>query len=367
MRPPHRERGLADLRGARDGADHHRHWPVRPVQQCVQPRQRVVAAGEVGDAGRQHGGHRRPLRAGLRPHPQGRVVAQDGQFQVAQLRSGVDAEFVREQRPGRAELGQRLVLLTAPVEREQPLAGQPLAAGLFVDRDRELVEQFGGLAKAQQRVEAVFPGQAAGLGKARAEPVRDVAGRDVGQCGPPPQRQCLVQQRDPCVVGHGDPGLADQPLEPVHVDPVRIHPQQVTRPLGDHGQCVHVDPGPGQRRAQVRNVDADRLRRAARWFVRPDPFDQPVDGDQPVRLPGKHGEHQALLTWSQPHRRLARLGDDGGAERSQQPQLDPHRTRRLHSVRAFPSTGTADRKPDTGPRPVHSVERRRYAAPPLLS
>ncbi len=124
------ERGLADAAGAGDGADGQR-VPVDVVQEPVQGGQFVAAPGERGGGGRQMGGHDGGRCEGdvFGGRHQRRGVGEDLLVQLLQGRTGVDAEFPREQPAGLAVGLQGLGAAAAPVLRQHQLGD-----GLFAQR-----------------------------------------------------------------------------------------------------------------------------------------------------------------------------------------------------------------------------------------
>ena len=87
-----------------------------------------------------------------------------------------------------------------------------------------------------------------------------------------------------------------------------------------------LDPVPGRAREdrlfsqplpQPRHVDLHGLRRARRGLARPELVDQPIGGDDLVRVEKQERKERALLAVAQ-HDRLAMLDD---LERSEQPEL----------------------------------------------
>ena len=72
-----------------------------------------------------------------------RVVLEDRPLEVPQLRTGLDAEIVRQPAPRIAVRLERIALPADQVEGAHQLAPQPLAVGMLRDERLELVDERG--------------------------------------------------------------------------------------------------------------------------------------------------------------------------------------------------------------------------------
>ena len=74
-----------------------------------------------------------------RRHRQGGVVVQDRRFQLGELGTGIETEFVEQATPHRAGHAERADLVTETIERQHQLTGEPLPVGVQLDRSAEVV------------------------------------------------------------------------------------------------------------------------------------------------------------------------------------------------------------------------------------
>ncbi|GAB3983102.1 hypothetical protein GCM10029978_088680 [Actinoallomurus acanthiterrae] len=119
------------------------------------------------------------------------------------------------------------------------------------------------------------------------------AGAHIGQGLPAPQPEGLVEQAGlgVRVAARRRPvRLLDQPGEPVRVDPLGVHAQQVSRRLGDDGHIRHA----GQRPADPQHVPLEGEPRARRRVVPPDPLGEFLRRHHPVGAQDQ-GDEQGTL------------------------------------------------------------------------
>ena len=148
---------------------------------------------------------------------------------------------------------------------------------------------------------------------------RELLVREVRECRAAPQRQCFAEPLrrvgGEAASEQASP-LVHQPLEPVEVECVGPDPDDVAgRPGRQH--VVR------QRLAQPRDVDPQRRGGALRRVRAPELVDQPVGGNDLVRVKEEQGEQRARLRSAQgnlaasvPH-----------LERPQDPELHPTASR----------------------------------------
>ncbi len=143
VRDVHGERRLADAAVAAQRRRGRRGRPVAAGELLHEQAHLLLAAGEVGDVGRQHarrpgpgrpraggparsGGTSAARQAGGHGAAHGPLVPQDGALQVPQLRPRLDAQLVHEQAAGLAVDLQGLGTPPAPVQRQHLLTAQAL-------------------------------------------------------------------------------------------------------------------------------------------------------------------------------------------------------------------------------------------------
>ena len=119
------------------------------------------------------------------------------------------------------------------------------------------------------------------IGKRRAAPERERLAEELGG---------LVSARRVC--------LRAQRPEPRLVELAGIQPQDVAGRLRDH-------PVVGERLAELRHVDVERLRSARRLPLAPERVEQPLHRDDRVRVEEEHREQAALLRAAERQQSLA--------------------------------------------------------------
>ncbi|GAA3412094.1 hypothetical protein GCM10018952_23470 [Streptosporangium vulgare] len=203
---------------------------------------------------------------------------------LPQLGPRIGAQLLGEPPAELLVRGQCLRLAPGGVEGPDPQAVQPLPQRVAGRELLELGHQRGVPAAAQLRLHPVLGRGEPGLlqpGRVR----HGERGRgDLAQGGSPPEAECLAQQvrgghRIP--VPQGSAPLAGQPLEPVGVDGVRRHVEQVPPVVGAQRRRA------GQDAAQPGHQRLDRVRRIPRPAVGPERVRQLLDRDD---APGTEGE-----------------------------------------------------------------------------
>ena len=168
-----------------------------------------TAAPSCPDWARRHPVRRRPFERG--------ILAQDAGVQFAQLRAGLDPKLVDQGVTQLAVGAQRVGLSAGPVQRQHPLGPEPLAERMGRGQALELRDELTVPAAGQQRLAARFErGQPLLVQPACLRPQRR-RGVQVGQRGPAPQAQGLIQ-RLRCGGGvarrQGHVPRGGEPLEP---------------------------------------------------------------------------------------------------------------------------------------------------------
>ncbi len=185
------------------------------------------------------------------------ILAQDRVVQIAQRRSGLDADLL-DQRRSRLPVGlQRLGLAARAVEREHALRLQSLAQRVARDEHLEFREDLAMAARRQVAVDRTL-----GRGQVQLLEAADLVGRerlpcDVGERCPAPQRERLARQ----VVG-------EERREAQRIDVPIAEAQLVAAPAGDDLRAVAAG---RQRLANLRDVELHHLGRRGRRILAPEP------------------------------------------------------------------------------------------------
>jgi hypothetical protein len=212
---------------------------------------------------RQLGRYRQPGRGSRRlvgypVHGERRIAAQYRHVQPAQLRSGVDAEFVAQPDAQPLVSVHRVGVPPGPVQGEHELAGQPLPLRMLGTQLGQPTDHLrvrpGGQLGVQHRLRDGQPE----LGQLAADPVAQPVRRDIGQHRSPPQAQRAPQQVGP-LGPTAVAGLGHEGTEPVRVDAFGVHLGQVPAVPGHQPQpepagAVRVESRahPGDVRVQAR-------------------------------------------------------------------------------------------------------------------
>jgi hypothetical protein len=207
--------------------------------------------------------------------------------QALELRAWLDADVLDELLARVAVGRERVGLPAAAVQRQQPLRVQPLAQRVLGQQGVDLADDLLVAACSQVGVD----GQLRGRQAQRLEPADLRTGeRLVGDVG----ERVAAEERErlPRAIAWGAAGrLAHQPLEPQRVDELAVDQQLVRAPTRDDLRAAVGS----HDLAQAPDVVLDHLRGARRRFLTPEPFDQALGGDEPVRFQAEHGQHCALL------------------------------------------------------------------------
>ena len=185
----------------------------------------------------------------------------------------------------------------------------------------------------EQQLEPVLEGAEPQLLQPDALGGRPLRVADVGERRPAPERQRLVERRSSAAAGvAGDgAGARQQSLEPDGVDRVGIDCQPVARRLGD--QHVAGDAGGGQRPAQLRDPQLQRIGGVGGQVLAPEGVGEGVDGDDPAGREGQPGEQRAHGR-RQLHGHAAGGAHLDGAEHPERRELHTCSTQK--AVREFP-------------------------------
>ena len=207
-------------------------------------------------------------------------MLEDATLERAELGRGLEPELV-ERRSGVAVGGEGVRLPARPVQGDHLMGAEPLAVWMRRDERLELGRQRGVASRVEIVPDPGLESREAGV----FEPGRLRLGErlvgEVGKGRPAPERERLA---DPVRARCG------QALETVAVELARLDTHEIAGRLG------HDPVGP-ERLSQCVDVHLERAGPARRRCLAPDPVDQPVGGDCPVRLQEELGEER---TWPRP-------------------------------------------------------------------
>ncbi len=280
VRDPDGQRALPRSRLARDGADHH--GGLSGEQVPGQPRDLVLAAGEVGDVRWQLGEHRNGVPPFDASPP---LAAQHPGVRRPQLRAGIDPQLVAQERAPLLVAAQRLGGAARLVQRQHQQAAQAFPFGVPGDQPGQLGDKLRALPHCQARVGQVLDGGQPRFRQAGALGLGPLAVH-VEQSGAGPQVQGGAQQ-----VGRGtEPVLAQQPPargrllgEHVGVDPHPVADQHVTGgPTGHRLAAEH--------RADRGHQAVQAGPRIGGQVVAPQRGDQRVGRHDPSRVDREHSQ-----------------------------------------------------------------------------
>ena len=245
------------------------------------------------------------------------ILHEDCSLEVAELAGGLDAELLGERVAGLMIGVERVGLAAGAVEREHEMGVQTLAHRLGRDELLQLGDQLAVPAGLQVGLDANLH---------RCQPLLfeacDLCGgergpRQLGERRPTPQREALAKQpgrRIRVARRQLAASAFDQPLEPLGIQLALAHANAVAGGSGREQLRV------AQRLSQPRDVNLDRLHRAVRRVLPPQPGSQPLRAHGLVGTKQQHGEQRSRF----PAAERNRTGFPTDHERSEDPELDSH-------------------------------------------
>ena len=251
-----------------------------------------------GNGARRRGRLLRPRGRRLERDLECRLLAQDRRLQALKQRARHEAELLVE---GLARLPidlERVRLATGAVESEHQLPAQPLAQRVVPDQGLELRHQVGCAAEREIRHEALLDRVQPQLLEARDLGLSEGVVGEVDERRAPPQ---LERRAEPVRCGRGilrfacPSALTQQALEPVGVELVGPDAKHVPGSSRDQELAGGASSPLGlERLAQLPDVDLESVGRGLRW-LRPELVDQPIAGDELVRMHQQDRKQGALL------------------------------------------------------------------------
>ena len=210
-----------------------------------------------------------------------RILAQDPLVQAPQIRAGIDAKLVGEPVPQLRVGGQGRRLAAGPVQRQDPLPGEPLTQRVTGRQAVQLCDQAGVPATGQVGIDPVLQRGQPGLFQAGGICLRESHVGHVRQRRATPQVKRFAQGhrggRGPAS-GHVCLCGRDQALEAEGVQLVVGHVEPVTGRLGEQDAgATAQDP------AQPGDVNPQRSRAVRGRITRPQILGEPVGRHDLVR------------------------------------------------------------------------------------
>lgn len=213
-------------------------------------------------------------------------------MQVAQGRTGVDAELLRQAPPERLVVSECLRLPAGAEQHGHELCGEPLVPRVFGGRAPHLLGETGRPARGETVVDTVQQRGQPFLLQACAYGLGPVAG-DAGERVAVPQAERLVQNALRLRVAVGVAGLCGQAPEAVQVDVGGGGREQVAAgPALYRHRAVALR---GQGAPQTCQVALERAPRGGGRGVAPHAPDQPIGGERDPRGQEERGEDASLL------------------------------------------------------------------------
>ena len=214
------------------------------------------------------------------------ILSQDCLLELTQGTAGVDPELL-DQHPARLLVDlERLRLTARPIERQHQLAAQALPERVLGNERLELADELGVAAEREVRFDPPLERPEEQLLEACDLPLGELQ-RELAQRRPAPEGERLPQ-----------PARSVGRLAMSCFLAKRLEPVKIELPLAD---LDHVAGGASdedvaaQSLAKLRDVDLKRLHRRLRRLFGPQRVDQPVPGDDTVRVQKQNGEQGALL------------------------------------------------------------------------
>ena len=300
---------LAETRGADEVGEDDAHEPTGAGRAG-----RGSGSGGLGRLGRRLSRWSRLRRLQHRQRER-RVLRQDRSLQLPQPLARLDAELLDQLAAGLLVGLQRVGLAVGAIQGEHQLRAQALAERVLGDQRLELSDHLGVPAERQPRVDLQLQGRRAQVGEARDVALGERLVGEIGERLAAPEREAFVEPGGGLprtIRGQLVPGLREQPLEPVRVEPVGVELQAVPA-LPGHDQVAPAS----ERLAQPRDMDLHGLGRRGRRLLAPELLDQPVGAERLVGVQHEHGEQRALLAPSE--RDFAALVED--LERSEDAEV----------------------------------------------
>jgi hypothetical protein len=222
-------------------------------------------------------------------------VEQDPLLEPLQARRRVQSQLLDEQLPEPLIGPERLGVAPGTVQRQHQNLARPLAKRILPDRRFGERQGIGHLARRELRGGELLDGVEVPIGEAPDVRLGKLLVGKVGQRRPAPQRERgpkPLRSTDPVASPEALQALLDQALEPPGVDRVVGRLQLVSGLAGDDDLAGHER---GQRLAQLRDVDLDRVPRRARRVLGPQCVDELVNGDDLTGVQQQDREQRPLL------------------------------------------------------------------------
>jgi hypothetical protein len=228
---------------------------------------------------------------------EGGILMQNGLVHRAKLRSGLDADLVRERLACLAVGLERLGLAPAAVERKHQLAAQPLTERVTRDECFELPDEVRVAAEREPRVEPHLEGGDGQLVEPRSLEPGKLLLVEVCERRTVPERQRLGDQLN-ALRRIRVSGFAEQPLESVRIDVFRFDRQPVAGRLCEKNVAA-------KRLAQRVDGVLERAGSGRGCALAPEVGNEPVGGNDLSCPQRERGKECPLLAAGQGDRAVA--------------------------------------------------------------
>ncbi len=246
----------------------------------------------------------------------GAVLSQDRLVQLGELAARVEAELLGESPAQVGEAVERLTRPSGPVQGADVQRAQPFPQRVPGDEVAQLAREQAVVAEREPRLRRVLlRGEPLVLQPPSLRRGERLVG-DVGQCGPPPERERIGQEGGPNARLRHVARLRDERPEPVRVDGVRLDLQLVARPPPGH-QRAPAGSGGGQGATQLRDLRLQGVGRVAGEPLAPQVRGQPVGRHGAPLVHEEVGQQRADLRLGHAHRAAVGVPQ---RERTQHPE-----------------------------------------------
>ena len=208
-------------------------------------------------------------------------------MQALELRAGLDAD-VLDQLPARVAVGrERVRLPAAAVQRQQPLRVQPLAQRVLGQQGIDLADDL--LVAASARSASMASSAAVRRNASSRRISAPANGSSEMSASGSPRKSASA-----CLAESPGPPRVASPTSRSNRS-ASTSSRSISSSYARPRVTISAPPSAARSLAQAPDVVLDHLRGARRRFLAPQPFDQALGGDEPVRLEAEHGQHRALL------------------------------------------------------------------------
>ncbi len=218
-------------------------------------------------------------------------MLEDLALQLAEFRSGLEPELLRQSLPGRLEDRQGPRLAPRLVERQHQLRDQPLTEWVLANERLELRHEFCAAPEPELGVDALLEREQPPFLEPPGLLSRERLVQEVCESRPPPEADRVPKHRGCAIevpVSRCSPRPLHKRTEPIDVELPGTDTHEVAR-------CTPLDPLCSQQRPKPRDVGVERTLRRRRRLRTPHPVDETIPRHDLVRVQQQHREQRPLL------------------------------------------------------------------------